>query len=62
LWSHSKGRRGRGFEAQCEAVASYLNGSKWMLAAEYVETESGKPADRPKLEAALAHAKARNWT
>jgi DNA invertase Pin-like site-specific DNA recombinase len=53
-----QGRSGLGLEAQRQAVASYLNGGKWTLAAEYVETESGKRADRPKLAAALAHAKA----
>ena len=39
-------------------MARYLNGGSWKLAAEYVETESGKRSDRPKLAAALAHAKA----
>src|SRR3981189_763891 len=53
-----QGRSGLGLEAQREAVASYLNGGKWSLIAEYVETESGKRADRPQLKAALAHAKA----
>jgi DNA invertase Pin-like site-specific DNA recombinase len=38
--------------------ASYLNGGRSTLIAEYVETESGKRADRPKLKAALAHSKA----
>ena len=53
-----QGRSGLGLEAQREAVANYLNGGRWTLAAEYVETESGKRNDRPKLAAALAHAKA----
>ena len=53
-----QGRSGLGLEAQREAVAAYLNGGRWTLVAEYVETESGKRADRPKLKAALAHAKA----
>jgi len=53
-----QGRSGLGLEAQREAVASYLNGGRLTLEAEYVETESGKRADRPKLKAALAHAKA----
>lgn len=53
-----QGRSGLGLEAQREAVTRYLNGGKWTLAAEYVETESGKRDDRPKLAAALAHAKA----
>jgi DNA invertase Pin-like site-specific DNA recombinase len=53
-----QGRSGLGLEAQREAVTRYLNGGSWTLAAEYVETESGKRDDRPKLAAALAHAKA----
>jgi DNA invertase Pin-like site-specific DNA recombinase len=35
-----------------------LNGGRWRVVAEYVETESGRRADRAKLAAALAHAKA----
>jgi DNA invertase Pin-like site-specific DNA recombinase len=53
-----QGRSGLGVEAQREAVIRYLNGGNWKLAAEFVETESGKRNDRPKLAAALAHAKA----
>lgn len=53
-----QGRSGLGLEAQREAVERYLNGGYWSLAKEYVETESGKRTDRPKLKAALAHAKA----
>src|SRR3979409_2004676 len=53
-----QGRSGLGLEAQREAVTAYLNGGKWTLVSEYVETESGKRTDRPKLAAALAHAKA----
>ena len=53
-----QGRSGLGLEAQRTAVGSYLNGGRWTLAAEYVEAESGKRADRPQLAKALAHAKA----
>jgi DNA invertase Pin-like site-specific DNA recombinase len=53
-----QGRSGLGLEAQRAAVESYLNGGRWTLAAEYVEAESGKRSDRPKLAKALAHAKA----
>jgi DNA invertase Pin-like site-specific DNA recombinase len=53
-----QGRSGLGLEAQRAAVEGYLNGGPWTLAAEYVEAESGKRSDRPKLTKALAHAKA----
>jgi DNA invertase Pin-like site-specific DNA recombinase len=53
-----QGRSGLGLEAQREAVTRYLNGGNWKVVAEYVETESGKRSDRPKLAAALSHAKA----
>ena len=53
-----QGRSGLGLDAQREAVNRYLNGGSWTLIAEYVETESGTRADRPKLQAALSHAKA----
>jgi DNA invertase Pin-like site-specific DNA recombinase len=33
---------------------AYLNGGRWDLVAEFTETESGKHADRPQLQAALA--------
>ena len=64
-----QGKSGLGIEAQRQAVERYLNGGRWTVAAEYVETESGRRSDRPKLAAALAHAKAikaklllRSWT
>lgn len=53
-----QGRSGLGLEAQRAAVEGYLNGGRWTLVAEYVEAESGKRTDRPKLAKALAHAKA----
>jgi hypothetical protein len=53
-----QGRSGLGLEAQRQAVTRYLNGCNWTVAAECVETESGKRNDRPKLAAALRHAKA----
>jgi DNA invertase Pin-like site-specific DNA recombinase len=53
-----QGRSGLGLEAQRAAVETYLNGGRWTLAAEYVEAESGRRSDRPKLANALAHAKA----
>ena len=42
-----QGRSGLGLEAQREAVTSYLNGGRWTVTAEYVETESGRKSDRP---------------
>jgi hypothetical protein len=53
-----QGKSGLGIEAQRQAVERYLSGGRWTVAAEYVETESGRRSDRPKLAAALAHAKA----
>jgi DNA invertase Pin-like site-specific DNA recombinase len=53
-----QGRSGLGLEAQKSAVEAYLNGGRWKLVAEYIETESGKRTDRPQLKAAMAHAKA----
>src|SRR3954451_10900345 len=49
-----QGASGLGLEAQREAVACYLNGGSWTLAAEFVEIESGKRNDRPELTEALA--------
>src|SRR5262249_47506718 len=43
---------------QREAVERFLNGGRWTLIKEYIETESGKRTDRPKLSTALAHARA----
>jgi DNA invertase Pin-like site-specific DNA recombinase len=53
-----QGRSGLGLVAQREAVTRYLKGGPWSLAAEFVETESGKKNSRPNLRAALSHAKA----
>ena len=53
-----QGASGLGLEAQRKAVADYLNGGSWKLAAEYVEIESGKRSNnRPQLAAALAACK-----
>lgn len=49
-----QGRSGLGLDAQRKAVADYLNGGAWDLTAEFVEVESGKVDQRPKLEQALA--------
>lgn len=48
-----QGKSGLGLDAQKKAVADFLNGGDWQLAAEFVEVESGKQDDRPQLEQAL---------
>lgn len=53
-----QGRSGLGLEAQREAVASFLAGHDSKLASEFIEVESGKRADRPKLAEALAMCRA----
>ncbi len=52
-----QGASGLGLEAQKAAVQSYLNGGDWRLVGEFVEVESGRNADRPKLAEALACAR-----
>jgi DNA invertase Pin-like site-specific DNA recombinase len=52
-----QGRSGLGLEAQREAVREYLDSKKGKPIAEFVEVESGKNDDRPKLKAALHRAK-----
>ena len=50
-----QGASGLGLDAQKAAVASFLNGGRWTIAAEFVEVESGKRDDnRPQLAAAIA--------
>ncbi len=48
-----QGSSGLGLEAQRKAVEDYLNGGSWSLIDEFVEVESGKRNDRPKLQEAL---------
>jgi DNA invertase Pin-like site-specific DNA recombinase len=57
-----QGQSGLGLEAQRKAVGDFLNGGKWTLVAEFVEVESGKRDDRPKLAAAMALARAHGAT
>jgi DNA invertase Pin-like site-specific DNA recombinase len=52
-----QGKSGLGLEAQRQAVATYLNGGNWKIIAEFTEVESGKRADRPQLDQALAAAR-----
>ncbi len=49
-----------GLEAQRKAVEDFLNGGRWDLIAEFVEVESGKRDDRPKLAEALARCRLHN--
>ena len=57
-----QGRSGLGIEAQRAAVSSYLAGFDSVPVAEFVEIESGKQADRPQLERALAACRIRKAT
>jgi DNA invertase Pin-like site-specific DNA recombinase len=52
-----QGKSGLGLEAQLAAITEFLNGGQWKLIAEYVEVETGKNDDRPKLRQALHRAK-----
>jgi len=52
-----QGRSGLGLEAQRKAVEDFLNGGRWELLAEFVEIETGKKDDRPKLHKALHRCK-----
>lgn len=49
-----QGLSGLGLEAQQQAVRSHLNGGKWDMLGEFVEVETGKHSNRPKLLEALA--------
>src|SRR5919107_1275137 len=57
-----QGRSGLGLEAQRKAVEDFLNGGRWDLIAEFVEIESGKRDDRPKLADAMARCRLHNAT
>src|SRR4051794_35300426 len=52
-----QGQSGLGLEAQKAAVEAYAQASGATIPAAYTEVESGKLADRPKLAAAIAHAR-----
>jgi DNA invertase Pin-like site-specific DNA recombinase len=52
-----KGKSGLGLEAQRAAVKTYLNGGSWKIVDEFTEVETGKGADRPALDKALAAAR-----
>jgi DNA invertase Pin-like site-specific DNA recombinase len=55
--TEGQGRSGLGLEAQREAVARHVTGAGGVIAAEFVEVESGRKKDRPQLTAALVIAK-----
>src|SRR3982751_3830790 len=57
-----QGRSGLGLDAQRKAVEDFLYGGPWDLIAEFVEVESGKRDDRPKLAEALALCRLHNAT
>ncbi|MCD2316382.1 recombinase family protein [Sphingomonas sp. IC-11] len=52
--TEKQGRSGLGLDAQRKSVTDYLNGGAWDLTGEFVEVESGKVDQRPKLEQALS--------
>lgn len=52
-----QGTSGLGLEAQRAAVRSFCERGGYVIAREYVEVESGCNDERPKLRAALAHAR-----
>ena len=57
-----QGKSGLGLEAQRHQVEQHLNSVSGNLVSELVEVESGKRNDRPKLQEAIALAKAYNAT
>jgi DNA invertase Pin-like site-specific DNA recombinase len=57
-----QGKSGLGLEAQRKAVEDFLNGGSWKLIDEFIEIESGKRDDRPKLAEALARCRLHNAT
>src|SRR5829696_4858139 len=57
-----QGKSGLGLEAQRKAVEDFLNGGRWELIEEFIEVESGKRDDRPKLAEALARCRLHNAT
>src|SRR5580704_5194821 len=53
-----QGKSGLGLEAQRAAVESYLDGGRWKIIKQFVEVESGRRSDRPKLAEALTMCRA----
>jgi len=48
-----QGENGLGMAAQSAAITNYLNGGEWELLNTFVEVESGKNNNRPKLQEAM---------
>lgn len=57
-----QGRSGLGLEAQQKAVETFLNGGRWSLVSKFIEVESGKNDERPKLQEALVACRIHNAT
>ena len=57
-----QGASGLGLDAQKQAVLRHLNGGRWELLGEFVEVESGKRNDRPKLAEAIRECKRQKAT
>jgi DNA invertase Pin-like site-specific DNA recombinase len=55
--THKQQKSGLGLAAQREAVQQYATSRKADVIAEFVEAESGRKCDRPRLGEALAHAR-----
>ncbi|WP_324806606.1 recombinase family protein [Sphingomonas sp. LY29] len=53
----TQGRSGLGLEAQRQSISEFCSGRSCEVLGEYVEIESGRRNDRPKLIQALRHAK-----
>lgn len=60
--TQKQGQSGLGLEAQKEVVRSHVGRRSETIAAEFIEVESGKRADRPQLAAALAMCRASGAT
>jgi DNA invertase Pin-like site-specific DNA recombinase len=60
--TQKQGRSGLGLEAQRRAVADFLEGGQRELVAEFVEVESGKRDNQPKLAEAMALCRLHNAT
>lgn len=60
--TNRQGKSGLGLEAQKESVRLYLKNQSGTLNSEFIEIESGKKDDRPKLKTAIAECRRRKAT